>query len=140
MSAPLLSESLDTGAVGRFVEVSREIKDLEDRLKALKSQRDELQEGLLEQFSSAGVSSVRVDGLTVSLRREVWATCKESNYERACAALTAAGLSEFVQPRFNAHTLSAYVRELDRDGKPLPKEFDGAIEVSERFSLRATAR
>lgn len=138
MSAAI--ETMNTQAVNRLVELTVRKRELEAQAKELAREIQELEESLLEQFGEAGISSVRAEGGTVSLSRQLWATCADGDYSRACAALHAAGLDEFVQPRFNSNTLSAYFRELDRDGRPIPKALEGAIDVAERFSLRVTKR
>jgi hypothetical protein len=133
-------ETLNTSALARFVELTTRKRELEEQVKDVSRQISEIEELLLEDFSSSGVSSVRTDGGTVSIRRELWASCKDGDYGRACAALEAAGLGEFVQPRFNSMTLSGYFRELDRNGDPIPAALEGAIDLTERFSLRLTKR
>jgi hypothetical protein len=133
-------ETMNTAAVNKLVELTMKKRALEAEAKEVAAEIAEIEESLLEQFGEAGISSVRAEGGTVSMSRQLWATCREGNYERACAALRAAGLDEFVQPRFNANSLSAYFRELDREGKPIPAEIDGAIDLAERFSLRVTKR
>jgi hypothetical protein len=135
-----VAESLNTQSVNKLVELTIRKRELEAQVKEIAHEIAEVEESLLEQFGEAGISSVRAEGGTVSMSRQLWATCREGNYERACAALRAAGLDEFVQPRFNANSLSAYFRELDREGKPIPAEIDGAIDLAERFSLRVTKR
>jgi hypothetical protein len=135
-----VAESLDTKAVSRLVELVAKKRALEADVKTLSREIAEIEESLLEQFGEAGVSSIRTEGGTVSLSRQLWATCKDGDYERACSALRAAGLDEFVQPRFNSNSLSAYFRELDREGRPIPAALEGAIDVAERFQLRVTKR
>lgn len=135
-----VAETMNTTAVNKLVELTLQKRELETRAKELAREIAEVEESLLEQFGEAGISSVRAEGGTVSLSRQLWATCADGDYSRACAALEAAGLSEFVQNRFNSNTLSAYFRELDRDGRPIPKALEGAIDVAERFTLRVTKR
>lgn len=134
------TESLNTTAVGRLVELTNKKRALEAEAKEVSREIAEIEEALLEEFGNAGVSSIKTDTATVSMRRELWATCKGGDYERACAALKAAGLDEFVQPRFNSSTLSAYFRELDREHIPIPAALEGAIDVAETFKLRVTKR
>lgn len=132
------STQINTDVVARYVELTQRRKALEAEADDVKKQLIAIESELLDAFAETGVSSIRAGGGTISLRRELWAGCKDGDYERACRALRAAGLDEFVQPRFNASQLSAYVRELDREGAPLPSSFAGAINVSEVFKLRVT--
>lgn len=100
------------------------MKDLKNKLAKLMPQ---VEEELLE----AGIDSVKMDGATIGTRTQLWAKAKNGNYEAACEALRKAGLSDLVQERFNTNTLSAYVRELNMDDKPLPESFKDAIDVAE---------
>jgi hypothetical protein len=138
MSATL--EQVNTTAVNRLVELTLKKRDLEAQAKEVSSEIAELEESLLDSFGEAGVSSIKTATGTVSLTRQLWATCKNGDYDHACEALRQAGMGEFVQPRFNSSTLSAYFRELDRENKPIPAVLEGAIDVAERFSLRVTKR
>ena len=127
---------MDTVKLNRFVELEKQRRDLETRLKALKEETTKLKESILSDFEEAGMSKTVVEGMTVYVHRQLWASAIDSDYERACQALKSAGLNDYVQERFNINSLSAYVRELDKAGDPLPSEFDGCIDVKERFEIR----
>ena len=45
-------------------------------------------------------------------------------------------LGDYVEETFNTNSLSAYVRELDREGKPLSTALAAVLDVSEVFKLR----
>jgi len=138
---------MDTAKLARFVEIEKARRELETRLEELKAERATLEEELLRQFQESGIDSMRVDGMTVYLKREIWAGAKDGDYERACRALREAGLDQYVQERFNTQSLSAYVREqarllADDTAGPdeilavLPEPLRDAISVTEKFSLR----
>ncbi len=120
----------------RYVELEHERRDLDDRLKAVKAETEKLAASLLDQFAEAGMQSARVNGLTVYVHRQLWASAVEGNYEAACQALRASGHGEFVQERFNTNQISALAREMDKNGETLPVEWDGPIKVAETFQLR----
>jgi hypothetical protein len=133
--------SMDTERLRRYAKLDqmrlrlqRDADDLKDQLRILES-------GIMEEMAAEGVPQVRVDvpdvgKITVYLRREIWAKCVDGDWMRACAALKDAGLGEFVEARYNTTSFSAYLRELDRDGQPLPEPLVGAIDAEERHSVR----
>lgn len=108
----------------RYVERDLERKRLEKELEAVKGELADLEPALLEDLASAGEDKLTVnlpDGrkATLYIHRQLWATSPRDDdgnvdYDAACAALEAAGLTQFVQRRFNTNTLSSYVRELAR--------------------------
>ena len=95
-----------------------------------------LEEQIIEEIAQSGVTSMRVDGTTVYLERKIWAKCVDEDWDRAIEALKDAGLGDFIQHRYNSTSFSAYLRELDKAGKPLPEPLMGAIEPEVRLSIR----
>lgn len=125
---------LYAGLDQRRLTLQREIKEIEGQLRPL-------EEAILEEMAQEGVPQAKVDvpgmGLvTVHLQRLIWARCVDEDWERACEALKDAGLGEFVQRRYNTTSFSAYLRELDRAGEPLPEALIGAIDMEARLSVR----
>lgn len=128
---------LDMTKVRDFVALEKERRELESRLKVVTTKLSDLQEELLEGFTQTGLTQAKMDGLRVYVHRQLWASAKDGDYEKACAVLKEVGLSEFVGERFNTNTLSSWVRERVKSEMPLPEEFAGVIEVVEKFSLRS---
>ena len=121
-----------------FVEKDARKQALKRELNQLNKELNELEPELLESFAEEGVESIKVDGRIVFLHRQIWAQVVGGACNRPLAveALKRAGLSDFVSENFNSNQLSAYMRELERNGEPLPEEFDGILEANEKFSLR----
>ena len=140
-----------------YISLTKLKHDLEHELDAAKADIATLETQLLEDFAELGVSSVRsVGGATLYLHRQLWANAApgvdgDGDYPRACEALRLAGLGDLVQPRFNANSLSALVREWARNDEPMPAAFEGreesqliasggvaipAIRVSEKVGVR----
>lgn len=122
------------------IERQRRIAEIDDRLKAMRQEEEALrdergqhEEQLIEYMLDAGTESIRIvlpDGSkkTVFIRNEVWASALDVDTLRNHP--DTAGL---VKETVNGQTLSAWVRELDRDddGQPiLPDELREAIKVS----------
>lgn len=116
--------------LARKAALDLELKQLTNELAALEPE-------VLKWFEATGVDKARLeDGRTLYLRRELWAgQAKGVPSEVAVEALRAAGLGEFCQPRINASRLSAWARELDREGTPLPDGLRGIVEVREVFKV-----
>jgi len=90
---------------------------------------------LLPEFERNGLEKVSIDGRTVYLERKLWAKAKDGDKAAMCKALKRAHLGDFVEQTFNTNSLSAYVRELDREEKPLPPSLRKVVEISEVYKL-----
>lgn len=135
---PVPTLSMDE-KIERFIELETERRELEARLKELKEEITPLHEQVLTYFEQTGTSKIKRSGLTLYVHRQLWARPIDGDYERGCAALKAAGLEDMVKLSFNIHTLSAYIRELERMGEPIPESFEGAIQTDETFQIRTRA-
>ena len=129
--------------IAQFIEYSNDIKNKEAIIKILKKESKEIETQILAHFSDTGISSVKMDGGTVYLHRQLWAgvdtqenEAPKDAMERAVKALREAGYEDLVSEKFSTQAVSAIVRELDKEGEDLPQEFEGAIRVAEKFSAR----
>lgn len=137
-------------AVKRYAKLYSEKKEAERTLKTAAEGMTELESTVVDYFQKHGVSKQTVDGLTVHLRRELWAG-HEGDADAACVALIDAGLQDYAKPRINTQSLSAYCRELDaQDDRPddqrqvpaivaVHPELKGFIKVSEVFKIGVRA-
>lgn len=136
-------------AVRRFAELDMKRKAAEADAQAYKEELDRLAPAILEEIAAhpeewsmnkEGLPQMRLDvngdKILVHLHRQIWAKCVDQNWPRAVAALREAGLDEYVETKYNTTVFSAYLRELDRAGQPLPESFAGAIESEVRLTLR----
>lgn len=103
----------------------------EDALKGINAEIDTITASILDRWADEGVDSMRVDGKTVSLRRQVYARVLDR--EHVAAALQEAGLGHLLTP--NTNTLSAWLREKEEAQEPLPPSLEGIVGTYERFSL-----
>jgi hypothetical protein len=97
-----------------FVCLENRKRDLDAELKGVKAKLDELEEALVPQFIEDGVQSMKVDGRTVSLAQEIYASPLDGR-ERVVEALKASELAQYVSENYNTNSLSAFVREVARD-------------------------
>lgn len=122
----------------KMVRIDAAIKAAAAELDRLKANRAEVEETLLEQFAAAGVSSLKVDGKTVSLRRDLYARILDA--DRLHDELTAAGYGDLIEAKVNSARLSALVREFDRGEAECPGALADVVTASERYSIRVTSR
>lgn len=127
---------MDNRTLKRYVRLDTERKELETKIARVKDKQKECEETLKRQFEKAGVQSVKVDGNSVYIMRQLWASAKDGDRQAVCAALKKGGMEDYVAENFNTQSLSAYVRELDGLGDPLPDGLKECVQVVEKFSIR----
>lgn len=123
------------------VQKTRRRQELELELKQVKDSLSDLQQRLLDAIEEGRYpAKSQVDGMSIFVRRTVWARPKErgdEGKEAAVMALRACGLDDYVQDTFNTHSISAYVRDVEKEGEVLPPEFLDAFRIDETFELQA---
>lgn len=125
---------MNTDKVKRLQHLDDEKRDLEVRLKEISEERKGLEQEVLDLFAEAGISSMKVDGRTVSLRRELWASPLDGQKDVACEYLKNNGLGVYVNETFNSLSISAYVRErVENDD--LPAGFTDFFNVTEKYKI-----
>jgi hypothetical protein len=127
---------LNTDELKRFVALEERRRQLETEVDSIKAEAAELESRLLPQFEQSGTERIAIDGRTVYVERKLWAKAKDGDKAAVCKALRRARLGDYVEETFNTNSLSAYVRELDREERPLPSSLRDVLEVSEVFKLR----
>lgn len=126
------------GLAGQMVEIDAEIEEAEALVASIKARRQVVEEQLLEQFAETGTSSVRVNGRTVSMRRDLYSKILDA--DRLNDALREAGFGDLVEEKVNSMRLAALVREIDRGDIEQPEALVGVVDKSEKFSIRVTAK
>lgn len=127
---------MNTEELKRFVALEERRRQLEAEVDTIKADAAELEQLLLPQFEQEGFEKISIDGRTVYVERKLWAKAKDGNKAAVCKALKRARLGDYVEETFNTNSLSAYVRDLDREERPLPPSLREVLEVSEVFKLR----
>jgi hypothetical protein len=124
--------------IRRYIRLTREKRKLDGRLKALKGDLLSMEAEVLDEMVDLGVDKVSTEGGTLFSRVTAWARphregaeATDAEYEAACRVLIATGMEDLVSPRFNVLSLSARVREMQKNGEPIPPEWDGIIRVTE---------
>ena len=127
---------MNTDEMKRFVALEEQRHQLEAEIDTIKAEAAELEGRLLPQFEQSGTERIAIDGRTVYVERKLWAKAKDGDKPSVCKALKRCRLGDYVEETFNTNSLSAYVRELDREGKKLSAALATVLDISEVFKLR----
>ena len=127
---------MNTEELKRFVALEEQRHQLEAEIDTIKAEASELEGRLLPQFEQSGTERIAIDGRTVYVERKLWAKPKDGDKPAVCKALKRCRLGDYVEETFNTNSLSAYVRELDREERPLPPTLAAVLDVSEVYKLR----
>lgn len=135
--------------VNEFIDLDTKRKTLEGDVDKLKERMAELEPQIMERFENAGMQSMKSkQGVTVFIRRELWAGAADGAEVLLLETLKSIGLGDMVKEKCNTQTLSAYIREQEKEhfgqaaAKPeelikvLPEPLQAAVAVTEKFSLR----
>lgn len=120
----------------RYAALVARKRELEAELRAIQDQLNEMEPALVEGFVEAGVQHLRVDGQTIYLQQEIWASPTDGDYDALCDALVRAGLGDMVVRRVHHQTLTAWVRELRKADEEIPEEVRPYLKVSETYRIR----
>jgi predicted nuclease with TOPRIM domain len=135
--------------VNEFIELDEQRKGKEGEVEKIKERMAELEPEIMKRFENAGMQSMKSKmGRTIYIRRELWASAAEGAEVLLLETLKAIGLGDMVKEKINTQTLSAYVREVEKDSfngqavdpveliKVLPDQLQPALKVTQKFSLR----
>ena len=129
--------------VRKFVQLHRHRKKLEAELERNKETAEKLEAELCEEFAAAGIQNISIDGATVFLARQIWASPAAGQGEALARAMRTIGMGDLVKETVNANQLSAFVRELPRDTDDmpiLPAALAGLVCVRDVVSVRVNER
>ena len=118
--------------VHEFIGLIERKRGLEAALKDVENEIRSVEPIALEYMAGEGIQNCNVDGYTVYLQTQVWASLQDDRIA-AIAALKDAGLEDMVQETVNSQTLSAWVREQE-DG--VPESLKPHLRVNEVTKLR----
>lgn len=115
----------------RLLELKAEKEEHENALKPIATEIEVLTARILDRWAEDGVSSMKVNGATVYMRRSIYARILDR--EHVAEAMREAGLDSMLSP--NTNTLSAWLREREENDEPIPPALDGIVGTYERFQL-----
>lgn len=131
---------MDTSTFNTWRDAKDQVDALDEKLKAAKRRLAKAEESVLHEFERAGVSSIRMADRTYFLRRDVRASCPSEARSVLAERLRRHGLEDLVTETVNGNTLSAWVREQERQGDALPTDIAEIVNVAEIFSVRDRKR
>jgi hypothetical protein len=124
--------------VKRAVRLRKDREAIKVKLAKVETQLAAIEPKVLEWLQENGFPRISHDGVTLYIRRELWASLAEGveiEFLKDAIAATGHDPALIVRERANAQTLSAFVREFDARGEPLPNSLAAAVKVSETFKL-----
>ena len=114
MSRPTENDAATSLAL-RAVRLKRRIAKLEHDTKGLKKEFDAILRRIPAIFAAGKIDSVKVDGVVVCKRRNVWASKKESADKYTYIdALRKAGLGDFVSTTYSHGQVQGHIQEVER--------------------------
>lgn len=127
---------MDADALRRYVALKQTRDTMEDSLADIKAEIAALEARLLDEFARDNVNRISLAdlGVTVHLRKEVWASAADGDQARLNAALRAIGQGDGIEERINTQKLSAMVREWQQTGG-VPEAVAPALKVSTVYKL-----
>lgn len=132
---PTLGEYLDACKAQRG-ELARLDKELGVEI-------DRAEAELVDQYVNAGKDTEQFGDRIGTLRPTIWARKVDETVtgEQVAAALVADGLGHLVTPEsYNSQRLSAFLRDLEEEKKPIPPHLATVIEATERYAVGFTTR
>lgn len=120
--------------VKRIVAIKNQLDELDAQMRALKAEYDKLEPEVIEYMTSEGIQNLAVDGRTVYVKRQIWASVNKEN-PFALDILRDNGLGDFIEEKVNSQRISAYVREFEKEGKEIPSWCLEALNITEKFSV-----
>lgn len=122
----------------RFVEVDAELKDLKERIEQVQAEKDDLEKQGIDLLTEMGVDRLTTHGRTFSIREYFYPKPKEGMKEIAMKALKRAKLGMFVTESTNSRTLGSFIKDLQKEGKAIPKVFNEFFDLSPVYKLGST--
>jgi hypothetical protein len=113
--------------VSEFVQLSERERELKAELKEVSAQRIALEAAILQHWQDQGIEKARVKGLTLYPDTRVYASAPRE-------AVEAAGLHDLVG--VSSASFSAWYREWEASGDPLPEPLVDQINVFRKTTLR----
>jgi hypothetical protein len=108
---------VNTADLKEFVALEKEKAQLNGRLKVINQRLEVLDGAITEEFVKDGIQSMRVDGRTVYLHRDIYASPKDGERAAVVEALKECDLSQYIKEDYNANSLTAFVREMVREAE-----------------------
>ena len=131
--------ALDIKELGRYARLYLARKKLKEKYDALTKKLVPMEKALINHMLDQDEPVERISlkgGITIDIGTMIWAKVLTDDKQKLAEALTEAGLEHMLSSGVNAQSLSAYLRELDRENQPLPDILKDLIEPNPVDSLK----
>lgn len=128
----------DMDVFREFMKVDAQIRELKERQEELQKVKDDLERQGIDLLTEMGVDKLSLEGRTFSIREYFYPKPKDGMKELAMKALKRAKLGMFVTESTNSRTLGAFIKDLQKEGKPIPKVFNEFFDLSPAYKLGST--
>ena len=120
--------------IKRIIQLKKELDELDAKTKKLKAEFDALEPEVISYLEQEGLDRVTMDGKTVSVRRQLWASVNKEN-PFALDILRDQGLADFIEEKVNSQRISGFVREFEKNGQDIPTWCNDALNITEKFNV-----
>ena len=122
--------------VKAHVNLLKRKQEIEAELLGIKESIKQSVPGVLSFFEKKGVENIKVDGVTLFTKREIWAKYNEGfDTNTAAEYLAKNGYEDFAKPKTNLQGLNALLRECDKEGREIPAAIGHVVKSSEIFKV-----
>ena len=127
---------MDMNLAKKFASLISRKRDLEDDLRAVKSEIATLDPLLLDEMRNNEMQRLQIADCTLFINKLLVAKPKDGNREAVVEQLRLCGLGDLVTANYNSNVLSAWVREQLANGEQLPEQLAKVIDTTELVSMR----
>ena len=128
---------MDDSLPNQYAALKQQIDEQEGVLDGMKDRLKALEKDVLAYFERHATTSVKGPAGTVHLHRQTWSKIVEGTPDELVQeAFQEVGWGGMVKRSVNANSLSAAVRQMEADEKPLPPLLQSIIKTAEVFQVR----
>ena len=128
---------MDVEKLRRFKDLTLEKRTLADKAKAINETLRKLSAELVDEFVEDGMTKTTIDGLTIHLHNQT--VTRVIDQDSATKFLARRKLTDICPRRVNHSSISAWVREREANGEPLPKGFEEHFKIERFAEMRVKA-
>lgn len=131
---------MNTDTLRQYVADKAELAELEARAKRLKAALRLAEQDVLQELSHAGAQRITIDGKTLYVRQELYASVKKGvDPDDAMKVLDDLDLSEFHKERITLQSVSAWIRERRANNEEIPTEIHAVFNAEPVFRVGVTS-
>lgn len=130
---------MDTDLLRKYVADKAELDQLEAQAKRLKAALRLAEQDVLQELSHAGAQRISLDGKTLYVRQELYASVKKGvDPDEAMKVLDDLDLSGFHKERITLQSVSAWIREQRQNDEEIPEAIKAVFNAEPVFRVGVT--